>query len=44
MTPSLIFYDLNRIVKKKLTGVLLNHGAFLLFTDTKEKGLEIFLL
>jgi hypothetical protein len=28
----------------KLTGILLNHRALLLLTDTKEEGLEIFLL
>jgi hypothetical protein len=30
--------------RTKLTGILLHHWAFLLLTDTKEKGLEIFLL
>jgi hypothetical protein len=39
-----ICYKLARVHRMKLTGILLNHRTFLLLADTKEKGLEVFLL
>jgi len=44
LLPYKICYRLARVHRMKLTGILLNDWTFLLLTDTKEKGLEVFLL